>query len=282
MSTQWYYTENGQQQGPVGAQELRARAESGRLLPTDLVWREGMENWVEARRVKGLLPAAPPAAPAASPLSLQPDTAPNVPAPAVSPYDAPAMHTQTYGQSEQGYAFSEAPVKPANFWLYFGLYLGGFILAVIGLGMGMTEEDPSGLSGSSGSLMILLLGVVALVVGFVLYCIYIYRAWFMIQSGRSTRTTPGKAVGFLFIPFFNLYWVFIALHGWSKDYHDFLDEHALYEAPRVNENLFLAAAILTVVGGFINALAFISIIVTFVAMYQMCKAINYFAAQSQQ
>jgi len=37
----------------------------------------------------------------------------------------------------------------------------------------------------------------------------VYKAWEAIQNGHA-RTSPGKAVGFLFIPCFSLYWMFPA------------------------------------------------------------------------
>jgi Na+/proline symporter len=50
--------------------------------------------------------------------------------------------------------------------------------------------------------------------------VLLYKAWTAIQHGPvPVRTTPGKAVGFLFIPFFNCYWIFQALWGWTKDYN---------------------------------------------------------------
>ena len=44
--------------------------------------------------------------------------------------------------------------------------------------------------------------------------------WAAIQDGYA-RTTPGKAIGFMFIPFFNIYWMFQAIWGYSKDYNNF-------------------------------------------------------------
>jgi hypothetical protein len=41
----------------------------------------------------------------------------------------------------------------------------------------------------------------------------LYRAWKCLQPGGLARTTPGKAIGFLFIPFFNLYWIFQAINA---------------------------------------------------------------------
>ena len=55
MATQWYYSGSNGQQGPVSASELKALAENGSLAPTDLVWKEGLEDWIEATKVRGLI-----------------------------------------------------------------------------------------------------------------------------------------------------------------------------------------------------------------------------------
>ncbi len=58
MSTQWFYTEDGKQQGPISSNELKSRAANGTMTPDELVWKEGMSEWVPARRIKGLFTAA--------------------------------------------------------------------------------------------------------------------------------------------------------------------------------------------------------------------------------
>jgi len=65
--SQWMYATGGEQQGPVTDAELRRLAADGSLKPADLIWREGLKDWVPAGRVKGLFPAqaSAPAAPAA-------------------------------------------------------------------------------------------------------------------------------------------------------------------------------------------------------------------------
>ena len=45
----WYYHSAGQQHGPVDSIALQAMARNAQLRPTDLVWREGMPEWVELR-----------------------------------------------------------------------------------------------------------------------------------------------------------------------------------------------------------------------------------------
>src|SRR4051812_15634803 len=51
MADQWYYTDQGQQMGPVSTEELKRYAASGRLQPGDLVWKDGMPKWVPVSSV---------------------------------------------------------------------------------------------------------------------------------------------------------------------------------------------------------------------------------------
>lgn len=66
---QWLYSKgDDHQQGPVSAKEIEQLAQSGELRPDDLVWKEGMDEWVPADRIKGLTFASPaPDAPAGGP-----------------------------------------------------------------------------------------------------------------------------------------------------------------------------------------------------------------------
>ncbi|MBP89399.1 MAG: hypothetical protein CMJ64_22255 [Planctomycetaceae bacterium] len=56
-STQgWFYSRDGQYRGPVTPAGLKQLAASNGLSPDDLVWREGMDDWVPAKRVQHLFP----------------------------------------------------------------------------------------------------------------------------------------------------------------------------------------------------------------------------------
>jgi GYF domain 2 len=44
----WYVGRDGQQYGPVADTAFRGMVETGQVLPTDLVWCDGMPNWVPA------------------------------------------------------------------------------------------------------------------------------------------------------------------------------------------------------------------------------------------
>ena len=51
---EWYYTKEGQQQGPVNLGTLRDMAEDGRLRPQDMVWNSSMSDWTPASEVGGI------------------------------------------------------------------------------------------------------------------------------------------------------------------------------------------------------------------------------------
>jgi hypothetical protein len=68
MATDWYFARNDEQRGPHSSAELKELAAIGDLRPTDLVWREGMPEWVPANKVKGLFAeSVPPPVPRHSP-----------------------------------------------------------------------------------------------------------------------------------------------------------------------------------------------------------------------
>lgn len=84
---QWYYSKNSTQLGPVSDAELLTKLASGEVLRTDMVWREGMPDWVAASTVPELAVPVPgvtqeapalrqsggnaPASPYASPVASQ-------------------------------------------------------------------------------------------------------------------------------------------------------------------------------------------------------------------
>lgn len=50
----WYYKRGEKKYGPVSTVQLQKAAQNGMLLPTDLLWREGMKVWAPASKLKGL------------------------------------------------------------------------------------------------------------------------------------------------------------------------------------------------------------------------------------
>lgn len=63
--TNWFYQLEGKEaEGPVSTARLKELAKDGILKPTDLIWKDGYEKWVKAKRLQGLefkfLPTFPP------------------------------------------------------------------------------------------------------------------------------------------------------------------------------------------------------------------------------
>ncbi len=50
----WHYQREGREHGPLSADRLKALADDGTLLPTDLVRKDSQDRWVAAVKVKGL------------------------------------------------------------------------------------------------------------------------------------------------------------------------------------------------------------------------------------
>lgn len=86
--------------------------------------------------------------------------------------------------------------------------------------------------------LIILIGIPSLIAAVVINYILLYRFWTLIQDGKA-RTSPGVAVGFCFIPFFNFYWMYVAWVGLAKDTNLYLYENKIPAKP-INENLAIA------------------------------------------
>jgi len=54
--SEWYYAINRREMGPVSELELRELASAGALRPSDLVWKEGSPEWVQAGSCAELFP----------------------------------------------------------------------------------------------------------------------------------------------------------------------------------------------------------------------------------
>ena len=73
QSSEWYLARDGQQHGPISAPEMEKIIELGYLLPTDLVWRQGFDDWKPAseafpKKAESPPPVAPPSAAPAAPV----------------------------------------------------------------------------------------------------------------------------------------------------------------------------------------------------------------------
>lgn len=58
MADQWHVGRHGRVEGPFSPDQMRQMVVEGRIVPTDLVWKEGMAGWLPATQVPGLIPSA--------------------------------------------------------------------------------------------------------------------------------------------------------------------------------------------------------------------------------
>ena len=50
----------------------------------------------------------------------------------------------------------------------------------------------------------------------VFFCMLLYKYWCIVHTETNHPVTPGIAVGYLFIPFFGVYWAFVSIWGLGK------------------------------------------------------------------
>jgi hypothetical protein len=82
------------------------------------------------------------------------------------------------------------------------------------------------------------------------YYMLLYKAWNMIQDGRP-RTTPGLAIGLMFVPFFNLYWQFVAIRGLAEDLN-FYAQRRNYHIREANVGIVTASLVMGTVSAVLN------------------------------
>jgi len=172
--------------------------------------------------------------------------------------------------------------KPVSKTMYLALIGGGYavgivlimvaLMAMIGAAAaaGNNGQDAAANAAASaavaGGMGMFMLAILCLWVPAIVFLILLYKAWEAIQDGQ-VRSTPGKAVGFMLIPFFSLYWMFPAIWGWAQDYNAYTRRHGIARE-EMNEGLFLAFLIC--------ALAFPpgAFVLMFVIVSKMCDGIN--------
>lgn len=102
---------------------------------------------------------------------------------------------------------------------------------------------------------ILALGVVMLILGSIVFMMTLHALWVSIQPpprgagvAGIARTTPGMAVGMLFVPVYNYYWVFQAWRGWARDCNATIAARGIVGAPPAPQGLATAIGVLAIVG----------------------------------
>lgn len=157
MADDWYYTQSNERKGPVTPAKLKAMADEGWLIPTDLVWKKGMPNWVPAEKVRGLFgnaivqrlkEAVEGVVSQPADNDAKPESAPAKPEPTSTAVSAP-----TQPEPDRP-AFDLANLKPRH--LLAGC--GGFI-AALGIAFTAIAQSPLALALTLGGLALVAVGM---------------------------------------------------------------------------------------------------------------------------
>ncbi|GMW02968.1 MAG: RDD family protein [Candidatus Hydrogenedentota bacterium] len=189
---QWYYATGGQSMGPVPASELKSLYESGQVLPDDLVWTPGMEDWRPASvMAERFLRAA------------------EIPVPQPAPtraVEAPIGQSEhrhgDYGDAgafreEFGFGRKAVSMNYAGFFTRFvAAFVDGIILTAVQIPIaviasfmgGSAAPGPDGLPQVNGA--VLLLNFIPIV---------IYWLYFALQESGSYSATYGKRLVGIFV-----------------------------------------------------------------------------------
>ena len=243
VKAMWHYVDRQQTFGPVSLEYLEQRVKSGLLTPTDRVWCEGMVEWVVAATVRELFPRGKSGPP---PLRRAEEQMPSTVARPTEPWPA---------QSPQRANAALVRYRAADFSdLYMKFMLKYLTVAAINLIFGLVVAVEPELV-QNHLLAYILASLSGAILLTVLSSIFLYRAWAQIQDGAA-RTTPGKAIGYRFIPFFNFYWEFVAVKGLAEDIEHYADARRIAIAP-ISQNLTLSYCILMIAAGVLSAVPFL-------------------------
>ena len=195
----WYYASNHQPVGPVSIETIQELLRSGAINALTQVWREGMPNWkhlgeTELAELSKNVAPIPPA-------TYLGRSMPSAPTPMM------VTNVPQYPRVKTG------TLKSLFTW--WAILMG--IVTIYDVVINLIPNNSAMVAISCIAEIIILAFVV-------LQFMLLYRFWQIIQDGFAS-TTPGKAVGFLFIPFFNFYWFFRAYFGLAKDQNRYIARH---------------------------------------------------------
>ncbi len=140
--------------------------------------------------------------------------------------------------------------------------------------------DRTGFSGMMGFVVLFQLGVA--ISATVADCILLHHWWAVLPPGWR-RMTPGKAVGYLFIPIYGLYWAFVAYGGLADDLNRFVEAHGMCSDRASSEVIYWSLSVgiiavllfwIPIVSNVLGIAAFILYVIFAIPTTRICKAIG--------
>lgn len=228
-----YYVLKGDDQlGPFEEIELREMITSAHFTGEELAWREGMPDWVP---INNIFPPPPP------PNKNPPTTEIRIKATRIEWLPALAMNAV---------ALAMEILVLARVFVY------NFALAASRPSYGGYSEPKQ--DGNDLDYYLFLLWGAVWIIAILFSLILHFRCWSFLPK-RFCSVSPGKAVGFLFIPFYNFYWAFVTWPKLARGYEE-LQEALGVNNPTRMFGLALTYAILFVTGWVACAITTLSIV----------------------
>jgi hypothetical protein len=268
----FYVLIGGQRKGPFTLEQL-----AGQGLERDTpVWHKGLQDWARADTLPALgelmLTIPPPAPPAPTALPVLPDG--RVSFASWVRYQ-PRTFKVLYGWFLllTCFALTAAVAAPV-------LFVASAGKRPVRIEQGQLVPDVAALQRAETLQIVgavtVILGSLALIAAVALFVVQIYKAWNQIQDGHPL-TSAERAVGFLFIPFFNLYWLFVAVYGLAWEVHHAVVRRRLF--PRlgpfpVSPGLALCCSIV-MIGNVIPIVDFVTIPVSLVLLLILMNSVKH-------
>lgn len=278
---QYYYLHNNQQVGPVPMDQLASKP----ITPTTLMWAEGMPDWIPANQIPELqavlVRPTPNPAPGMNP-GMNPGTSP---APGYQQPKAFSHDPFDFGAPVEENIHHTPPTIDSESlnkrWSWYNITLWGsfaaipliIIFAILSEERVMDDDLGVALAGFTAFIWfgaLIASGIIGLTI--------LYKGWENIQDGKQVRTEPGTAIGYLFIPIYQYYWLFQAFKGFAEDGNAYVREknyskdEVFNEGMALTSNIFSLVAAIPYIGWF---LAFIpALILHYLMMSNFKKGIS--------
>ena len=160
--------------------------------------------------------------------------------------------------------------------LYLGIYTVSSAIAIIGTALaaaiGIVDLDPDSMIASAISTVAIVTVLQYLLVLTIYPFVLLAKMWGSIQD-EWNDVTPIKAIAFLFIPFFNLYWIFRVWAGYATEYNNYALRHDLQIAP-LEGTVFIMYPIFAFLGGLLILPTIVLPFLMFPMIGKVCDAVN--------
>ncbi|MEM7660012.1 MAG: serine/threonine-protein kinase [Bacteroidota bacterium] len=149
----------------------------------------------------------------------------------------------------------EAMVAQRRYRKFMRNYIFGLLFIAIGIIFAMTEEPLNIAERQTFGILLFIAGMFLLLAGIHALRL-LHKGWQSVQD-RGAYTTPGKAIGFLFIPLFNLYWIFVTFRQLAVEMNQYARDRQIGTGKLVSEGMAISICIfilpvINYVGIFIN------------------------------